>query len=406
MMKTLLTSFAYAIQNIRNHFFHTVLSVLGIVIGVAALVAILSLIDGMEQFAREQLARTTSVKGILVSTETSVTRNGISIPKDSVQVFDYTAYRQINSALAGSASVNLLYLHAGEVRLPNDTLRAGARQTGVVKPDTAIRIIAGRNFNAHELADGQRVTLITEALAKTLTPAMPAAQWVGDTLLLERRALRIIGIAKGKSKEDLSMFIPFTLLPAAALREQPPVLVVEANQVEDVPALKTQIEELLKNIYGERNDFEVVSNDVRVAQAVKGFQLFRVIMGLIVGISVAVGGVGVMNVLLISVTERTLEIGIRKAVGASPRAIVVQFLSEAITISLFGSLLGLVLGIAGTAAFVPIIKALTEMPFQAAYTANTLVVITVVAVVVGVVFGTYPALRASRLDPVEAIRRE
>ena len=106
-MKTLLTSFVYAIQNIRNHFFHTVLSVLGIVIGVAALVAILSLIDGMEQFAREQLARTTSVKGILVSTETSVTRNGISIPKDSVQVFDYTAYRQINSALAGSASVNV-----------------------------------------------------------------------------------------------------------------------------------------------------------------------------------------------------------------------------------------------------------------------------------------------------------
>lgn len=406
MMKTLLASFAYAIQNIRNHFFHTVLSVLGIVIGVAALVAILSLIDGMEQFAREQLAQTTSLKGILVSTETTVTRNGISIQKDSVQVFDYAAYRKINSALSGTASVNLFYLHAGEVRHPDDTLRAGARHIGVVKPDTAIRITAGRTFSENEIAEGQPVALITEELAKTLTPAMPAAQVVGDTLLMERRSVRIIGIARGKDNEDLSVYFPFTLLEAAALRAQPPVLVVEASRIEDVPAVKTQIDQLLKNMYGIRHDFEVVSNDFRVEQAAKGFRLFRVIMGLIVGISVAVGGIGVMNVLLISVTERTLEIGIRKAVGASPRAIVLQFLSESITISLFGSLMGLVLGIAGTAAFVPIIKAITDVPFQAAYTVNTFVVITVLAVVVGVVFGTYPALRASRLDPVEAIRRE
>jgi len=129
-------------------------------------------------------------------------------------------------------------------------------------------------------------------------------------------------------------------------------------------------------------------------------------MGMIVGISVLVGGIGVMNVLLISVTERTAEIGIRKAVGASRAHIVQQFLAESITISLVGSLVGLVIGILGTMIVVPVIKSLTAMPFAASYTWNTLIIVTIISVLVGIIFGTYPAMLAARLDPVDAIRRE
>ncbi|ELR72110.1 hypothetical protein C900_01852 [Fulvivirga imtechensis AK7] len=129
-------------------------------------------------------------------------------------------------------------------------------------------------------------------------------------------------------------------------------------------------------------------------------------MGFIVGISVLVGGIGVMNVLLISVNERTSEIGVRKAAGAKKQDILLQFLSESVAISGLGSFVGLIFGVLATMVFVPIIKSITKMPFSAAYTADTLIVIAVVALLVGIVFGTYPALRASRLDPVEAIRRE
>src|SRR5690606_25702181 len=176
-------------------------------------------------------------------------------------------------------------------------------------------------------------------------------------------------------------------------------------RLRDVPTLKAEIERWLATRYGDTDDFRVFTYEGRVDQAVRGFRLFRVIMGMIVGISVLVGGIGVMNVLLISVTERTAEIGIRKAVGASRAHIVQQFLAESITISLVGSLVGLVIGILGTMIVVPVIKSLTAMPFAASYTWNTLIIVTIISVLVGIIFGTYPAMLAARLDPVDAIRR-
>ena len=113
-----------------------------------------------------------------------------------------------------------------------------------------------------------------------------------------------------------------------------------------------------------------------------------------------------MNVMLISVTQRTTEIGVRKALGANRKDIVLQFLAEAVSISTLGSVCGLILGILGTMAIIPIVKAITKVPFQASYTWNKIGLVAVLAILVGVVFGTYPALRASKLDPVEATRRE
>ena len=202
-------------------------------------------------------------------------------------------------------------------------------------------------------------------------------------------------------------FVPITLLSPNELYDSPAEVIIMADQVGDVPKLKDQVDAWLKKNYPTGYaDLVIITNEFRVGQAAKGFLLFRVIMGLIVGISVIVGGIGVMNVLLISVNERTVEIGIRKAVGATRKDIKLQFLAESIAISAFGSLLGLIAGVLGTMIIIPIVKAITEVPFQAAYTANTLMVISVVALLVGIVFGTYPAVRAARLDPVEAMRRE
>ena len=119
-----------------------------------------------------------------------------------------------------------------------------------------------------------------------------------------------------------------------------------------------------------------------------------------------IGGIGVMNVLLMSITERTREIGIRKATGARRGDIVVQFLAEAVAVSCFGCFVGLALGMGTILAVSPIIRNITEAPFYAAFNWSTVAIVLVVALLIGIIFGTYPAWRASRLVPVDAIRHE
>jgi putative ABC transport system permease protein len=406
MPKKIFNSFILAFHNIRSHFFHTMLSVLGIVIGVAALVAILSLIDGMEQYARDQITFTTSLKAIVIRPEANKQVNGISVRKDSISFFHYRDYESLQSALTFPTTGYLLSTLASEVTIKEDSFQTAALVTASIPLNPGDSIAQGRIFTRRELEQQSRVAVISLPFAKNVAGEKGISQLINKTIIMRDSEFKIIGIVSARRFTRSEIFYPITLLTEIELDKNPPTCLLEAENVEDVPKIKEQINGWLNKRFSSINDFSVVTNELRVEQAKKGFQLFRIIMGLIVGISVVVGGIGVMNVLLISVTERTVEIGIRKAVGANKQDIILQFLSESITISIFGSFTGLIFGILSTMIIIPVIKSLTGAPFQAAYTWNTLMIISILAVVVGVVFGTYPALRASRLDPVEAIRRE
>jgi putative ABC transport system permease protein len=405
MFRRIIQSFLLAAHNMRSSFFHTILSVLGIVIGVGALVSILSLIDGMEKYAKDQIASTTSINMMSISSDAYKRVENITIRKDSVTVLQYADFVALRKVLSRPSNSYLFQRIARELEMEGDTIKAAAHATAVVglKADS---ILLGRSLTEEDLQLNNQVCVLTETLGKVISQKNDSKNLIGKKLFVGEHSLTIVGVIDLKHGRGPEVFFPFSLVTTASLKQNLPQGVIEATNVEDVPALKKDVANFLDKQFSAKHDFKIATNEFRVDQAAKGFQLFRIIMGLIVGISVVVGGVGVMNVLLISVTERTAEIGIRKAMGAKRRDIILLFLAESITISSFGSFLGVIFGVAFTMVAIPIVKALTEIPFQAEYTLNTFLVISGIAIVVGISFGTYPAIRASRLNPVDAIRHE
>jgi putative ABC transport system permease protein len=405
MFRNLFNSFALAFANIRSNVLHTFLSVLGIVIGVAALVSILSLIDGMEEFARDQISQTTSLNAIIIQTEVYKRVNEVRIRKDSISIIDYERFKQLTANLSKSAKPHIRATASGEATLASGKkIGALLLATSTTLEPTCV-VAAGSTFSEEDLIAKNNYAVVNHAFLKAV--GLNEATALETIITLNNKPHIIKGILQEDAVNTPKIYFPITTLSETELQATPPEIILEAEKTEEIPALKTDINAWLeKHDKDAKQNFRVITNEFRIEQATKGFLLFRVIMGLIVGISVLVGGIGVMNVLLISVTERTAEIGIRKATGANRRDIMLLFLSESITVSAFGSFLGLVLGVLGTMVIIPIIKAITEVPFQAAYTWNTFFVITTLSILVGIVFGTYPAIRASRLNPVEAIRHE
>ncbi len=221
----------------------------------------------------------------------------------------------------------------------------------------------------------------------------------------------VIGVlAAGAGEQVGTAYVPLqgqgdALYPTPTPRA--PVLILRARSLEEVTPVQEGTERWLAQRYGDwKKVARVESNRARLDQVAQGMLLARLFMGAITGISLLVGGIGIMNVLLASVTERTREIGVRKAVGASRGDILVQFLAESVTISGMGSALGAALGLAGAFGVTAFMRHQTRADIYAAFTWPTVLVCAVAALTVGLVFGLYPALRASRLSPIDAIRHE
>ena len=368
MFKQLRFSFAEAFENIRTNFFHTFLSILGIVIGVAALVSILSLIDGMERYAKEQISSTTDLKNVMIETQTQQIINNIRVKKDSFGYLQYQDLTELQSEFQDRAKALLFTQHNAALEQVGDANPVAAVVTGIAPDLPATEVLkAGRKFSPSDQTNQAKVAIISAQLAQLLAKKSSVEQLIGQQIRHQQEAYTIVGVLKPGKTPAPTLFVPISSLPAGAMAQSPPICILEVNMVEDVPKIKTATEAWLKKHFPSKyQDFQVISNEFRVDQVAKGFLLFRIVMGMIVGISVLVGGIGVMNVLLISVTERTREIGVRKALGAKKRDIMRLFLSESITVSFLGSLMGLGLGILGTSIFIPIVKAITKAPFQAA----------------------------------------
>ena len=415
------SSLRIGLQTLRSNPLRTILSTLGVVMGVASLVAVLAIGDGVEAFTRSQLQRTTDLQTVTVTPIAYDLIDRVRVPRSGYPVFTLDDADSLAAQLDGSASVSIVARGSGLVaRTRGSRPRAASVVATVPAAGERLRLTfaAGRFVSDADVRTGSRVVVLSRGLAAALaqpdsSAGTPRAVLPGDTVQVQGHPFRVIGLLaaeKGQEKE-LGAIVPFSVPAEATIPStevNPPLLLVRAAQVEGVDTVRARTERWLTTRYGEWREKVKVQTEAasRLQQARQGILIFKLAMGSFAAISLIVGGIGIMNVLLASVLERTREIGVRKAIGARSRDILLQFLAESVAISGVGSVLGVAAGLAGAFAVTAIMRARTEAIIFAAFTWPTLVVAAVIAVAIGLASGTYPALRAARLSPIDAMRHE
>jgi len=398
-------AFGVGLRTLAANPLRTFLSTLGVIIGTAALVAVLAVGDGVEQFARNQIASTTDLQLFSVSPVLSRRVDGVTIPRTDTVALGPTEVASLREAVGEGIRIDLSKSGGsliGGLDGPPRAARIDARfGDRFLIPDSLLE--SGRWLDQAEMAGSEPIAVVSPALARLLAPDGEA---LGRQLRLGGADFAIIGVARlDDDSTALRAMVPFGAFGTANSGEPgPAVIVATMPSIDAMPAAVERARAWAEARAGDA--LEVRNRAERLEQVGQAMLIFKLLMGSITGISLLVGGIGIMNVLLAGVVERTREIGIRRATGAQRRDIVSQFLAESLVITGAGSLIGLVLGIAGAFGVAALMRMQSGAPVHAAFTALPIVVAAASAVVIGLTFGLYPALKAGRLSPTDAMRTE
>ena len=407
---TLLEPLFAGLGQLRAHKLRSLLTLLGIVIGVAAIIAVVSLGEGLRREVISQFVFSGGAGMIEVEPPRQwVRKDGRWVRRpwqEHLTEADMAAMqREIDGLHAlvpgvqGSAS-----LQRGKTTVQASyTGTSAAFNEGFNWPVTS-----GRPLSADDLRLARKVCLLGGDVHKDL---FQGANPLGKEILLNGDRYVVIGVLDERVRfgqsEGNRVLVPYTTaqkrLRGVDHFSELTLFVEDLDAVERVVAA---VRRVLRRHHEHGDDFEVETSEGQIDNANEFFRVLQQVGGGIAGISLLVGGIGIMNILLVSVAERTREIGIRKALGAKPRHILGQFLAEAVVLSMVGGLLGILsgLGLGLGAAFV-IQQLAPGAPFTSIVSAESVLWAVGFSSGVGIFFGVYPAFRAARLDPVEALRR-
>ena len=409
------------IENLLLHKLRSFLTMLGVVFGVGSVVAMLSVGEGASKEALDQIKKVGS-NNIIITSVKSVEEETSSTTRTRMSIYGltYDDHLRISETFKTIKQTVPIKAVREEGRLGERSLELRVVGTTPTWFDLVKReVVAGRILVDTDLEEEAAVAVLTEYGARKL---LATKNTIGEVLRIGGNSFKVIGIVRSEGgasgdiqlpDQEVDAYIPIdvartyygdtSLKMTSGSFEMKRVeldqIIVQVNRIEEVEATANGIETMLSKFHKKRDyTLSVPLALLRQAEATK--RTFNIVLGSIAGISLLVGGIGIMNIMLASVTERTREIGIRRAIGATRRQIISQFLIETIVLSTIGGIVGLGIGI-----FIPlVITILAGMP--TVITPTSIMLPLFISIGIGIVFGLYPAARAAEVDPIIALRHE
>jgi len=390
-------TFTLALQNVFTSKMRTFLTMLGIIIGVAAVIVIVGLGNGMTGYM-EQMFATLGTNSLTVM----VTGRGTDRTLDADQMYGIVADNQeLLHLVTPNVSVS------GTVKIGSETLKR-TTVSGVGEHFFAIKdyhMSQGRALGYMDMADRKSVCVIGKYLSDTYF----RGEALGKTVKVGGHDLTVIGVMAQENdvmeegSTDDCIYLPYSTAArfSNGYINQYTVTVRDEDQTTQS---KKAIEDGLYGIFRDSSAYAVISMSEMLSIMTDMIDIVITVLSIIAGISLVVGGIGIMNIMLVSVTERTREIGIRKALGAKEGVIMRQFVMEAATTAALGGTIGIGLGYLASSVATSVIQQLLEAPLQVTPSGGSILLAFGVSAGIGVLFGYLPAKKASRLNPIDALR--
>ncbi|MCY7688313.1 ABC transporter permease [Bacillus altitudinis] len=388
-----------ALNSVLAHKLRSILTMLGIIIGVGSVIAVVAIGQGGEQMLKE------SISGPNNTIDMTYTPSDEELNANPNALFEATFTEediQSVQALNGVKQVASSTAQGMQLRFQDTTIDATVN--GINEGYTnvhSLHIAEGQDLREIDFRSGRRAAVISEGIQKELFNGEKA---VGELIWMNGQPVEVIGVLakqEGLFSFDMNeIYVPFAMLTTAfGVKEYDKlsIQVAHADQMKEVG--KSAAARLNENHHTE-NAYEMINLEEIAAGIGQITSVMTTIIGSIAGISLLVGGIGVMNIMLVSVTERTREIGIRKALGATRAQILVQFLIESVVLTLIGGLLGIALGLGG-ASLVSLFAGWPSLVSWQIVCGGVLF-----SMLIGIIFGLIPANKAARLDPIESLRYE
>ena len=399
------------LDQLRTHKLRASLSILGILLSVGSVTGIVSMGDGLRKTVMSQVEQMGGSSLIGVQPPQTWYRKGSSWIKR-----EHEGYLNIRDAdvIRGASpyikcAVPLIRTSSDKVYYRNVSAPSQVFATTEEYPQIDyIELQKGRSMTSEDVKSAAKVALIGDTLAEDL---FSSDDPIGKEIRIDNIRYTVIGVIARKRaferNESRYMAIPITTQQLRVSgNNRVEMINVRADSPEHVEEVSVRIRGILRASHERAEDYRIETGESQISQFNRVVSIMKMVAGGIAGISLIVGGIGIMNIMLVSVTERTREIGIRMAVGAKRRSILAQFILESIALCLAGGALGILLGLGIGAGISAYVKSVSHQPFESVVTPGLMMFAVLYSAGIGLFFGVYPAYRASKLDPVEALRHE